>query len=263
MNPGRFDRRRTRADAQRYDRPRPRVASCLGAGGAYGIAFVLGVVDGLAEAGLDVRNGPMVGTSAGGYAAAALAGGVNFDDVLQAWPKEFTLKVSRAFDVTSPLYGDRRGEGVACVAIRLPTLRRTLLWGDEYHFADFVAASSSPPPFAWPHKLNARRYIDAGYASTASVDLAPIADLLVLVTPFWDGAGRAGRRAARRGRKEMRAYESCGGGRILQIGPNEEISALKAFRMRAIFSSDMARSVYPLARELGLGVGKDFIGGLT
>jgi hypothetical protein len=247
--------KRARADAERCDSPRPPLASCFGAGGAYGIAFVLGVAKGLAESGIDVRTGPMIGTSAGAYAAAALATDVDFDAVMAAWPSEFKLKVSHAVEVTGPVYGDRRAKGVAGIAVRMSRLRRTALWSDEHSCADVVAASSSPPPFAWPHKIGGHRFIDGGYASMTSVDLAPLADLLVLVTPMWDGAGRPGRRAAHRGRRELDSYRSAGGGRILHVMPTEEICRLEAFKIPALFDRELARRVYPLAVELGRHAG--------
>jgi hypothetical protein len=247
---------RTAANASRFDRPRPPLASCFGAGGAYGIAFVLGVATGLAESGIDVRTGPMIGTSAGAYAAAALATNVDFDAVMTAWPSQFKVKVSRAVDVTRPVYGDRYADGVAGIAVRMSKLRRVALWTDEHACADVVAASSSPPPFAWPHKIGGHRFMDGGYASMTSVDLAPLADLLVLVTPMWDGAGRPGRRAAKRGRREIDAYRSAGGGRILHVAPNEEICDLAAFKVPAIFDRELARRVFPLAVELGRRAGE-------
>jgi Patatin-like phospholipase len=247
--------KRAAAHADRYDRPRPALASCFGAGGAYGIAFVLGVASGLAESGIDVRTGPMIGTSSGAYAAAALATDVDFDAVMAAWPSQFKVTVSRAVEVTRPIYRARRAGGVAGIAVRMSGLRRIALWCDEESCADVVAASSSPPPFAWPHKINGRRYIDGGYASPASVDLAPLADLLVLVTPLWDGAGQPGRRAALPGRREMRAYRSAGGGPILHVAPTEEICRLGAFKMPAMFDRELARRVYPLAVDLGRGAG--------
>jgi predicted acylesterase/phospholipase RssA len=247
--------RRAAAGADRYDWPRPPIASCFGAGGATGIAFALGVATGLAESGVDVRTGPMMGTSAGAYAAAALATDVDFEAVMAAWPSQFEVKVSRTVEVTRPVFGNRRARGVAGIAVWISRLRRVALWCDDESCTDVVAASSSPPPFAWPHKIDGRNYIDGGYASMTSVDLAPLADLLVLVTPMWDGAGSRGRRAALRARREMTAYRQAGGGRILHVRPSEEICTLGAFKMPAMFDRDLARQVFPLARDLGRRAG--------
>jgi predicted acylesterase/phospholipase RssA len=246
-----------KAGAERYPERVP-IASCFGGGGSYGIAFNLGVVIGLAEAGIDVLRGPMLGTSAGSYAAAALRSDVSFDAVMEAWPKEFRLRVARAADVTRPLFGDHHAGDVGAVAIRLSRFRRAVLWGGDETLADVVAASSSPPPFAWPHKVGGRRYIDGGYASMASADLAPLADVLVVVTPIWKGAGRAGRRAAKRLDRETKAYASLGPGRVLHVAPNERIVALKGYKVTNIFDPELAKQVFPLARDLGMRAGKEW-----
>jgi hypothetical protein len=126
--------RRAAAGADRYDWPRPPIAGCFGAGGATGIAFVLGVATGLAESGVDVRTGPMMGTSAGAYAAAALATDVDFEAVMAAWPSQFEVKVSRAVRGHPPGFREppraRRGRdrrvGIAVAACRAVVRRRVV-----------------------------------------------------------------------------------------------------------------------------------------
>jgi predicted acylesterase/phospholipase RssA len=256
-NPEKVRRRRIKAGAERYSGRVP-IASCFGGGGSYGIGFNLGVVMGLVEAGIDVLCGPMVGTSAGSYAAAALRSDVSFEAVMEAWPKEFKLRVARAADVTRPVFGDHHAADVGAVAVRLAPFRRAVLWGGDETLADIVAASSSPPPFAWPHKVGGRRYIDGGYASMASADLAPLADLLVVVTPIWRGAGRAGRRATKSLDRETRAYTSLGTCRVLHVAPDEPILALKGYKIPNMFDAELAKQVFPLARELGLRAGTEW-----
>src|SRR4051812_28452352 len=258
--PNRTRKRRVKAGADRNPDRVP-IASCFGGGGSYGIAFNLGVVTGLATAGIDVRQGPMVGTSAGSYAAAALRSDISFDAVMQAWPKEFKLRVARASDVTQPLLGARHVADVGGVAVRLSRFRRAVLWGDDATLADIVAASSSPPPFAWPHKIKRHRYIDGGYASMASADLAPLADLLVVVTPIWKGAGGAGKRAAKKLDRELGRYSDLGPTQVLHVAPDEPILALKGYKVPNIFDPELAKRVFPLARELGTRVGKEWQGG--
>lgn len=51
------------------------MATCFGGGGAFGIGFDMGVARALTEAGIPIRSGPMLGTSAGSWTAAALAVG--------------------------------------------------------------------------------------------------------------------------------------------------------------------------------------------
>lgn len=255
----RYERRRRTSGADRYDRPRPSMATCFGGGGAYGIGFNMGVVEGLRDAGLDVRTGPMVGTSAGSYTAAALATGLRFENVMTAWPESMKLRIARAAEVTVPVYGERRASRVAGVAIDLRRLRRRVLWGDDHALADLVAASSSPPPFALPHKVARRRYLDGGMAAFASADLAPLADLLILVTPFAAGTGRVGRRAARQTRRETSLWHRAGGGEILHITPNDSIIQLAAHKLPAMFDRERAREVYALAKVWGRDVGVGYV----
>ena len=257
MNTRRLRQRRARSGAERHPGRVP-IAACFGGGGSFGIAFNLGVAMGLREGGLDVLGGPMLGTSAGAYAAAALRGKVSFEAVMEAWPKEFSWRVARAVDVTGPLFGDHHDVEVGAVAIRLSRLRRTVLWGGDDTLADIVAASSSPPPFAWPHRVAGHRYIDGGYASLTSADLAPLAELLVVVTPIWRGAGRAGRRAARKLDRETEAYTSLGTCRVLHVAPDRPILELNGHVLRNMFDPVLARKVFPLARDLGLRVGREF-----
>src|SRR3954454_16347222 len=126
--PEQLRERRARAGAARHPDRVP-VAACFGGGGAYGIAFNLGVAAGLGQAGIDLTRGPMMGTSAGSYTAAALRSNVSFEALMEAWPKEVSWRVARAVEVTGPVFGDARDVEVAAVAVRLAPLRRTVLWG--------------------------------------------------------------------------------------------------------------------------------------
>src|SRR4051794_4026474 len=63
-------------------RKRP-ISSCFGGGGSFGIGFGMGVVAGLRDAGIPVDHGPMLGTSAGSWTAAAVAAGLTHDDLLR------------------------------------------------------------------------------------------------------------------------------------------------------------------------------------
>lgn len=64
---------------------RSAVVACLGGGGAFGIGMHFGVADALRELGIPVQDLPVLGTSAGAWAGAALAVGVELDDVMGPW----------------------------------------------------------------------------------------------------------------------------------------------------------------------------------
>ncbi|MSZ81056.1 MAG: patatin-like phospholipase family protein, partial [Actinobacteria bacterium] len=59
------------------------LAGVFGGGGLFGIGYALGVIDGLRERGIDLTGCPMLGTSAGSWAAAATALSVPFDDLVE------------------------------------------------------------------------------------------------------------------------------------------------------------------------------------
>ena len=131
-----------------------------------------------------MARGTMLGTSAGAYAAAALTQGTTLDEVAGAWaaagrlgPRPAIIKAIR------PLFGDAHDGRVGGVACLLPTHWRRILSGAHYPLADVVAASSSPLGMAAPHRIGRHRYVDAGMIRLTSADLAPAADLLVVVAP--------------------------------------------------------------------------------
>jgi predicted acylesterase/phospholipase RssA len=153
------------------------LAVCFGGGGAFGIGFNMGVADGMTEDGVDVRAVALMGTSAGSYAAAALAAGISFHRLADDWAA-YTASLPRSFwvrtaDLTEAVFGTATAPGVSTVALRLLTLRRTVLAGDCYRLSDLVAASSSPVPWARPHRIGRRRYLDGGLRRMASADLTP------------------------------------------------------------------------------------------
>jgi len=59
-------------------------AVVLGGGGLAGIAWELGILVGLAEAGVDVRNADLfLGTSAGAFVAAQITSGLTLDELFK------------------------------------------------------------------------------------------------------------------------------------------------------------------------------------
>lgn len=236
---------------------RPPLAVCFGGGGAYAYGFNMGIVEGMREAGIELRGAPMIGTSAGSHAVATVSGGLSFSEVAAEWQQYIDTVAKgfwvRASDLSEKAYGSAVAEGDAAgVAVRMLTFRRTLLPASRYRFADIVAASSSPFPLARPHKIDGKRYIDGGFRRVASADLAPAADLLLLLTAFSSPAqGWVGRSGAKQAKKESRQWEAATGGRVLQVGPDEGLLALPMKGLKALGDMGLGRKAYDLAVPLG------------
>ena len=227
----------------------------IGGGGSHSFGFAVGVVHGLLAEGIDLRGVPIVGTSGGSHAAVAIAANVSFDDVDPVW-REFVGSAksfwTRAADLTEPLYGKLEVTDVAGVAVRLLGFRRVLLWAPDVRPADLVAASSSPFPFARPHKIGKRRYIDGGHRSGTSADLVPPADLqLVLASLSHRSQGFLGRMGARQVAKETRKWEEAHGGRTLVVGPTATMCEIKIKGMRTMADMAVGRQIHDLAVPLG------------
>jgi predicted acylesterase/phospholipase RssA len=234
---------------------RPAMVSCFGGGGAFGIGFNMGVAAGLLDESIDIRQGPMIGTSSGGYTVAALAGGIAFEHLADLWTKYTETHGSiwvRTADLTEEIYRDVTAAGIATVALTLWRFRRRLLRAEDHPVSDIVAASASPFPFARPHKIGRRRYLDGGMRRLASADLAPNADLLLLVTPFCSKQqGFTGRAGLKQSRKEIPRWKESTGGEVLHIRPPEEILAMKVGGLKGLSDMRLAAEVFKLARDSG------------
>jgi NTE family protein len=237
------------------------VVSCFGGGGAYGIGFNMGVAIGMRDEGINLTSGPMIGTSAGGYAVAALALGMSFETVAERW-REYTATHGKVWvrtaDLTEPLFGDTTAAGVGTVALRLWRFRRVVLWADDQRLSDVVAASASPVPFARPHRIEGRRYVDGGMRRLASADLAPAADLLVLVTPLCGlRQGYAGRSGAKQAAKETARWRAAAGGDVVHVQPSDSICDLRLRGMQMLGDMTAAAEVFQLARVEGHRAAKE------
>jgi predicted acylesterase/phospholipase RssA len=243
-------------------RKRP-IASCFGGGGSFGIGFGMGVVSGLMDAGIPVDQGPMLGTSAGSWTAAALVAGVTHDDLLGL--SEFyepTDDPVRVIDMTRAIFGEHRDDRVSSVVLELPLVLRKILSGAHHTLADVVAASSSPPKYASPHKIGGRKYIDAGILRSTSVDRAESARVLVVVAPIAGGVlGAIGRVYEQVTRVEIHHWRvKSAGGDVLYVAPTREITALIGARgLDGILDPDVGARVYDASYRLGLQRGEDFL----
>ncbi len=239
---------------------RPAIATCFGGGGAFGLGFNLGVAEGLREAGLDVARWPLFGTSAGSHAAAALATGLTFEHVAARWEHYIGGQTRRfgvsASELSEPIYGGYRTDSVEAVAVRLPWPRRVVLRSSEHRLADIVAASSAVVGITRPHVIDGVRYVDGGTISIASVDRAPAADLLLVVTPFAArGQGIAGWVGRTQSRREIRRWTDAHRGDVLQVVPSPPLAALGGGMPHQLGDVSIGRTAYPLAFEIGHHVG--------
>jgi NTE family protein len=225
-----------------------------GGGGAFGIAYGLGVAHGLAETGLPVATAPALGTSAGSWVASAVALGLAFDafDDVDA-PSVPTRDRNALVDAARSVFGDARHPLVAASAVSLRSGRRHILDGGRYPLADIVAASSAVPGLFPPHRIEGRLYIDGGMWSATSVDAATNADHVIVVAPI---AGRVlgpmGRTAELLLARELRAWRGRHPTtRITMIRPDRQISRMAGRNPLGLFDDLRARPVYPLALEQG------------
>lgn len=233
----------------------------LGGGGAFALGFHLGLHEGMQDAGIDIATMPLLGTSGGAHAAAAIATGLSFDEIAPVWADYVDASPmlgGRAGPLAVSLYAAREvpeGSSVGAGAVRLRRFRRVVLWHDEYPLADLVAASASIMPFTRPHKIGEYRYADGGHRSATSADLAPDADIQLLFVPFAvKSQGFLGRIGARQIRKERPRWEARTGGTIITVGPTAEMCAMSK-GMRVIGDMDVARAV----RDLAMPVGRELV----
>ena len=243
-------------------RKRP-ISSCFGGGGSFGIGFCMGVVAGLRDAGIPVERGPMLGTSAGSWTAAAVASGVSHDDLLTL--SEFYEPSDdpvRVIEMTRAIFGEHRDDRVSSVVLELPLGMRKILSGAHHTLADVVAASSSPPKFAAPHRIDGRKYIDAGILRSTSVDRAASARVLVVVAPIAGGVlGNIGRVYEHVTRCEIQHWRvKSGGGDVLYVRPTREITSLIPARgLDGILDPDAGALVYDRSYELGVQRAEEFL----
>lgn len=165
-------------------RPRAPFATAMGGGGGFGIAFHLGITHALIDAGIALDQDPMLGVSAGAYAAAALVADTSVATIAESWASYSPTRGrgrARTSEITQPLFGDRRDPRVigAWTTGRWPT--PILLSGAEHALSDVVAAAASPLGLAHGHRVAGRRLYDAGLCWNTAAHRAQRADLLLVI----------------------------------------------------------------------------------
>lgn len=228
----------------------PYVTAAFGGGGPLGIAYAFGIVDELIDAGLSLEGSHLLGTSAGAWVASCLATATPFETLCALPPIRVpNLRPGYLQTLAEAVLDDGRSTLVRASAVRLSTGRRVLLSGVDHRLSDLVAASSAVPTLFPPTHLLGRRYVDGGVRSLVSADQAPAARHLLVVAPIAGPMfGRAGRVMELLLNREIGRWEHAYGGVVHLIRPNKAIAGLARSPLD-LFDSDLARAVYPLARQ--------------
>lgn len=235
------------------------LACAYGGGGLFGIGYLLGVGEALVDGGVDLGAAPAIGTSAGSWAAAALALGIRWHDAIDEIgddvPRVPDPRSNRLRRVATEIFGEQYVPTMRAVVCSLPRLQRVVLSGAEHPVSDLVAASSAVPGMLAPHEVGGRRYVDGGVRSMASADLAdPATNLLVMAPIAGPMFGPAGRLAERVLRREMGAWRRRNpDGSLWLIRPNRAIAEL-AGRPDQLFEPDRAKRAYDLAYAQAAGI---------
>lgn len=236
-----------------------------GGGGVYGIAYGLGVAEGLVRSGIPVATAPALGTSAGSWVAVALALGLGWQDFEGMHSPTVPTRASVLHATATALFGDRTHPLVSVSAVRLRNRRREILDGGRHRLADLVAASSAVPGLFPPHRIDGRLYIDGGMWSATSVDAAADADRVIVIAPLAGPViGPIGRTAGFLLARELQTWRRRHPATaITLIHPDRTIGRLATRNPLGLFDSDRARAVHPLALEQGLRIGDRLQGGVA
>lgn len=224
----------------------------------FGIGYALGIAEALVDGGVPLGSYPALGTSAGSWAAVALALGIRFPEALEAVghraPRIPDPRGGRLRAIAGDLFGaDTRAPTVRVVVSKLPRMTRVVLSGADHPVADLVAASSAVPGMLPPHKIGRSRYLDGGIRSLASVDLADPAPLLLIVLPMAGAMfGPAGRAMEQRAQRELSLVRAIRPGTVeLVARPTPAIAAL-ARRPDQLFDPSRAQEAHDLAYAEGM-----------
>lgn len=201
----------------------PTFAGVFGGGGLFGIGYALGVIHGLRDQGIDLTHSPMLGTSAGSWAASATALNVTFEELVSLPVPTFpNPKPGTLAAVAKLAFGDRTAANVRAVVTSVPRLRRVVLSGEHIPLTQLVSASSAVPGLLAPQRINGTWYVDGGVRSGVSVDLASPAHTLVVVAPLAGAMfGPFGRYVEGKTDKEQEMWLSEHGGRFLEFSPRQ------------------------------------------
>lgn len=233
--------------------PHP-LSMVYGGGGVFGIGYCVGVAHGLKLGGIEVVTAPALGTSAGSWAASAVALGLTYEDVAEMEAPSVPCRQRGVLaDAARSLFGEATHPLVSVSAVHVRSRRRHILDGGRYPLADLVAASSAVPGLLPPHRIEGRLYIDGGMWSSTSIDAAADAEEVIVVAPLaGPHMGPIGRAAGVLLGRELHTWrQRHPDRRITLIRPNREIAAHAANNPLSLFEASRARAIYPLAVEQG------------
>lgn len=221
------------------------LAGVFGGGGLFGIGYAMGVIDGLRIRGIDLTGCPMLGTSAGSWAASATTLGIPFIDLINLKVPKFPNPRPGVLATSArEVFGEATSSNVRVVVTEVPRLRRVVLSGAEIPLADLVAASSAVPGLLAPQFINGKRFVDGGVRSGVSVDLADSAEVLVVVTPLAGAMfGPFGRFVEGRTDKEQALWSENNKGRFIEFSPSRTTAGI-ARTPQHLFDHDRAVEAY-------------------
>jgi len=226
------------------------LAGAFGGGGLFGIGYAMGVLEGLREQGIDLSTAPMVGTSAGSWAAAATALGVDFDQLAALDVPRFPNPRSGVLaNSARRVFGNAMRANVHVIACALPRLLRTELDGAKLPLSTMVAASSAVPGLLSPQRIEGRWYIDGGVRSGVSVDLAAPADLLIVIAPLAGAMfGPFNNLVERNTDREIDAWKKSCSGTVRLFAPSAATAKI-ATLPHHLFDKDRAIEAYAGGRQ--------------
>ena len=211
----------------------------------FGIGYAMGVIHGLAEQGVTFVGAPLLGTSAGSWAAAAVALDVDVQDLFALTVPSFPNPRPGVLAAAArELFGERTSRFVKVCACSLPRLRRTVFDGALHPVADLIAASSAVPGLLAPHTIDGVKYVDGGVRSGTSVDFGPDADHLHVIAPLAGAMWGPFRRFVDRGmHNEITRWKERTNGTVTLFTP-VKVAADIAQNPRHLFDKSRALEAY-------------------
>lgn len=241
---------RLRENKGMFDDSTSPIGGVFGGGGLFGIGYALGVLDGLKPRGIDLSNSPLLGTSAGSWAAVATALDVPFDTLANMTVPAFpNPKPGLLASIAREMFGDTTDPLIHVMACALPKLKRTILDGGKYPLCELVAASSAVPALLSPHKIDGVRYVDGGVRSGTSVDYGPVVQQLILIAPLAGAMWGPFARLVDKGlQNEVHRWKERTGGKVLMFTPHNHAAEI-ARNPKHLFDKARAIEAYELGKN--------------